>query len=45
MEDFEQNEKENPLLECKNYIHGICFIEYITEELNNNHFPIKFPFL
>ena len=44
LEDFEQNEKENPLLECKNYIHGICFIEYITEELNNNHFPIKCPF-
>lgn len=43
-EDFEQNGKENPQLECKYNFHGICFIQYINEQLNNNHLPIKCPF-
>ena len=38
--EFVGNKIENPLLECGNYVHGECFIEYINEELNNNRFPI-----
>ena len=44
MENFEKNEIANPILECKKYFHGKCFINYIDEELNNNHFPIRCPF-
>ena len=43
-EDFEENGIINPqIMECKNYIHGKCFINYIEEELNNNRFPIRCP--
>ena len=42
-ENFEQNGIINPQLECKKYVHGKCFIEYISSELNNNHFPIRCP--
>ena len=43
LENFNQNEIVNPILECKNHIHGKCLINYIETELNNNHFPIKCP--
>ena len=42
-EDFEENGIINPQLDCKKYVHGKCFIDYITNELNNNHFPIRCP--
>ena len=43
-DDFEENGIINPqIMECKNYIHGKCFINYIEEELNNNRFPIRCP--
>ena len=35
-----ENKIENPQLDCGNYVHGTCFIEFINEELNNNRFPI-----
>ena len=40
-EEFVENKIENPKLDCGNYVHGTCFIEYINEELNNNRFPIR----
>ena len=43
LENFNQNEIVNPILECKNHVHGKCLINYIETELNNNHFPIKCP--
>ena len=43
VEEFDQNEITNPELECKNHIHGKCFVNYIEEELNNNRFPIRCP--
>ena len=42
-ETFEENGIENPKLDCNKFIHGKCFIEYITSELNSNHFPIRCP--
>ena len=43
VEEFDQNEITNPELECKNHIHGKCFVNYIEEELNNRRFPIRCP--
>ena len=43
IEEYDQNQIVNPKLECNNYIHGKCFSNYIEEELNNNHFPIRCP--
>ena len=44
MEDFEENDIINPqIMECKKYVHGKCFIDYIEVELNNNRFPIRCP--
>ena len=42
-ETFEENGIENPKLDCNHYVHSKCFIEYITSELNSNHFPIRCP--
>ena len=43
-EEFEENGIVNPqIMECKKYVHGKCFIDYIEEELNNNRFPIRCP--
>ena len=43
-EEFEENGVVNPqIMECKKYVHGKCFINYIEEELNNNRFPIRCP--
>ena len=43
-EEFEENDITNPqIMECKKYVHGNCFINYIEEELNNNRFPIRCP--
>ena len=42
-ENFEENGIENPKLDCNKYVHGKCFIEYISSELNSNHFPIRCP--
>ena len=43
IEEFDEDEIVNPQLECNKHIHGKCFAEYIENELNNNHFPIKCP--
>ena len=43
MESFEENGTDNPQLDCKKFVHGKCFIEYISSELNSNHFPIRCP--
>ena len=43
-EEFEENGIVNPqIMECKKYVHGKCFLDYIKEELNNNRFPIRCP--
>ena len=43
-EEFEENNIINPqITECKKFVHGKCFIDYIGEELNNNRFPIRCP--
>jgi len=43
IEEFDEDEIVNPLLECNKHVHGKCFADYIENELNNNHFPIKCP--
>ena len=43
IEEYDQNEIVNPELECKNHVHGKCFVNYIKEELNSNNFPIRCP--
>ena len=43
IEEFDEDEIINPQLECNKHVHGKCFADYIENELNNNHFPIKCP--
>ena len=43
IEEFDEDEIVNPQLECNKHVHGKCFADYIENELNNNHFPIKCP--
>ena len=42
-EQYDEKDIFNPELECKHHIHGECFLKYIENELNSNHFPIRCP--